>query len=253
MQSFLRSINNKYEYKQYLPNKTIKKKGTAKNINSDINGLTGESLQNKIYQILSTHKAEIEKCKAIIIEDDLDGRFYTYSESDIAAYNDNVIKNIHDKLNIALPVFIIYASPEIESWFIADWNNGFNYLYCESGIVTDLEKNITEFFVHHLKKYIDSKILYQYVNCIENFGYFNGEYIKLSDKLVDAIKNKHYIATLQNVNKDYQRKIMLSRSLYYSKRLHGDLMLRNIKPDIVAAKCRKYFHPIYNVLSQFNE
>lgn len=30
MQFFLKKINSKYEYKQYLPNKTIKKKGMQK-------------------------------------------------------------------------------------------------------------------------------------------------------------------------------------------------------------------------------
>lgn len=51
MQFFLKKINDKYEYKQYLPNKTIKKKGDAKNISSNISGLTGEALLEKIYSI----------------------------------------------------------------------------------------------------------------------------------------------------------------------------------------------------------
>ena len=40
MQSFLHKINDRYEFRQYLPNKTIKKKGTPKNISDAINGLT---------------------------------------------------------------------------------------------------------------------------------------------------------------------------------------------------------------------
>ena len=43
MQAFLKKINNNYEYKQYLPNKTIKKKGDSKTISSKISGLTGSA------------------------------------------------------------------------------------------------------------------------------------------------------------------------------------------------------------------
>jgi len=48
----LKKINDKYDYKQYLPNKTRKKKGDAKILNQDICGLTGDSLLEKIYEIL---------------------------------------------------------------------------------------------------------------------------------------------------------------------------------------------------------
>ena len=52
MQFFLKKINDKYEYKQYLPNKTIKKKGDAKRLIPEISGLTGEALLEKIYNCL---------------------------------------------------------------------------------------------------------------------------------------------------------------------------------------------------------
>ncbi|MBP3609591.1 MAG: hypothetical protein J6J42_04560 [Lachnospiraceae bacterium] len=73
MQYFLKKINDNYDYKQYLPNKTIKKKGDSKRISSDISGLTGEALFEKIYSILGKYRDEISKCKAVLIEDDLDG------------------------------------------------------------------------------------------------------------------------------------------------------------------------------------
>ena len=47
MQSFLRKIDGNYEYKQYLPNKTIKKKGDPKTINPELSGLTGKKLLEK--------------------------------------------------------------------------------------------------------------------------------------------------------------------------------------------------------------
>jgi hypothetical protein len=56
----------------------------------------------------------------------------------------------------------MYASPEAECWFIADWENGYNYIYCDSGIVDDVEVNARQLFVYHLKKHIDNNILKEY-------------------------------------------------------------------------------------------
>lgn len=147
MQSFLKKINSKFDYKQFLPNKTIKKKGDPKIINPKINGLTGEALLEKVYSIVSKHKEEIGKCGAIIIEDDLDGRFYSYNQEKIEKYKKSIVDKIQKKLGKEIPVFILYASPEIESWFIADWENGFEYLYRKSSVVSDIkDEKVRAFF-----------------------------------------------------------------------------------------------------------
>ena len=65
MQAFLRKINDKYEYKQYLPNRTIKKKGDSKAISSKLSGLTGDALLEKIYEILKRNVCEISTCEAL--------------------------------------------------------------------------------------------------------------------------------------------------------------------------------------------
>lgn len=150
-------------------------------------------------------------------------------------------------------MFILYASPEVESWFIADWRNGFEYLYCDSGIVDDLERNVKLFFSHHLKKYVDDNILKEYVDNIEEYGWFDGEYVKLSDEIIDAIQIgvKEYIKQIPNVNADYVKQIIESRKLYYSKKLHGDRMLRNIQPELVSNKCKRYFENTYNQIRYF--
>lgn len=248
MQFFLKKINDRYEYKQYLPNKTIKKKGDAKSLNREISGLTGEALLEKIYHILEKNKAEIGLCKAVLIEDDLDGRFYGWDDKQIEDYKSKIVDKVHEKLQKDIPVFILYASPEVESWFISDWKNGFEYLYCKSGVVTDVEHNAKSFFLHHLKDYINSNVLKNYSQHIEEYGWFCGEYVKLSDRVIDAIQTevKDYIRGLQGGNLSYVKQIIESRDLYYSKKLHGDIMLRNIHPDVVAVKCRKYFGGTYN-------
>ncbi len=255
MQFFLKKMNDKYEYKQYLPNKTIKKKGDAKRLTPEISGLTGEALLEKIYKILEKNKDEISTCKAVLIEDDLDGRFYGWDDKRIKEYNDGIVDKVHEKLQNNVPVFILYASPEVESWFIADWSNGFQYLYSKSGVVTDIDQGTKIFFLHHLRDYIDKKVLKEYSKNIEEYGWFEDGYVKLSDRIICAIQTevKEYIGKLQGVNSAYVKQLKESRDLYYSKKLHGDIMLRNIQPDIVAEKCRKYFAGTYNEIAYIKQ
>lgn len=253
MQAFLKKINNNFEYKQYLPNKTIKKKGSPKNINKLISGLTGEKLLNKVYTILEKHKDDISKCSAIIIEDDLDDRFLELTEEQIKDYINQIKENVCQRLGCRKKVFVLYASPEIESWFVADWENGFQYLFCESGIVDDVEKAAIQFYTHNLKIWIEKDVLKKYVNNIENFGLFDGRYIKLSDELIEMIQidSKEKIKHLNRANGDYVKQITDSRCIYYSKKLHGSIMLRNITPENIANKCTYYFKNTYMALKDF--
>ncbi len=254
MQAFLKKINDNYEYKQYLPNKTIKKKGDSKTISSNTNGLTGSALLEKVYTIIKNHTDEIAQCSGILIEDDLDGKFHDMTTSKIESYTNSIKNNIYSIVKIHIPIFILYASPEIESWFIADWNNGFGYIYNSSSYVTDIDTPAKAFFTHHLRQYIKKYILKEYSNDIENYGYFNQIYYKLSDQIINAIQTdvKEYISALPNTNKSYSDQISSSRDLYYSKKLHGDRMLRNLEPPIIANQCRHYFFSVYDKLSHFH-
>ena len=253
MQSFFRKINHRYEFKQFLPNKTIKKKGMSKNISSDISGLTGDGLLEKIYEILDKHKNEINNCKAIIIEDDLDGRFFDWSDDMIQSYKQSIINNVHSILNNNLPVFLLYASPEIESWFLTDWDNGFGYIYSDNRFIPDLDTNVCLFFTHHLRQYIFQTILKNHSLNIEDYGFFDGKYYKLSDQLRSAVQSdvKQYIKTLSSCNEIYRQQILHSRHLFYSKKLHGDIMLRNINPNTISASCKKHFSCFYYSLVIF--
>ena len=255
MQCFLRKINDSYEYKQYLPNKTIKKKGDAKIIKKEISGLTGEALLKKIYSILEKHKDEINTCKAVLIEDDLDGRFHNCDNETIKEYHDAIVAEVHSKLESDIPVFILYASPEAESWFIADWDNGFGYLYGKSNRIKDMDQKAKSFFLHHLRDYIYSEVLKEYSHNIEEYGWFENGYVKLSDQIISVIQTniKDYVRTLPQANSDCVKQIIESRDLYYSKKLHGDIMLRSIRPDVVAEKCRQYFMGTYNELAYFGD
>ena len=58
MQFFLKKINDRYEYRQCLPNKTIKKKGMPKKIDDKMSGRTGEALLEKVYELIEKHRDE---------------------------------------------------------------------------------------------------------------------------------------------------------------------------------------------------
>lgn len=72
-----------------------------------------------------------------------------------------------------IPIIFLYASPEIETWFICDWNNSFQHVYED------------KFFCLHLKKYLDEKIVKGYwQKGIENFGMEDEKYIKLQKRCI---------------------------------------------------------------------
>lgn len=252
MQFFLRRMNDKFEYKQYLPNKTVKKKGDPKIIKEEISGLTGEKLLKKTYEILGKYKAEFNQCSAILIEDDLDGRFHDQSEQEIQEYKANIVKQVRSILeNENMKVFLLFASPEAEAWFVADWEHGFKLLY-EGDLVNDLTLSERQFFVHQLKQYIDREVLKEYADDIEQYGFRDGVYYKLSDQLINIISSdlKEYLIDHKE-NPAYAKKIFESRHLYYSKKLHGDRMMKSILPEILEEQCRHFFRYTYHELVDF--
>lgn len=184
----------------------------------------------------------------------MDDRFLNFSDEEIREYTQNIKTTICEKLGQDMPVFLLFASPEVESWFIADWENGFNYLFCNNGFVNDVEMGARNFFTHHLKRYIEKEILKEYCGNIEKYGVFDGKYVKLSEQLIQAIQfdSKEYIKNLTGTNKQYVKQIVNSRCLYYSKKLHGDMMLRNILPENVAKGCWIYFRNTYYELKAFS-
>ncbi len=77
----------------------------------------------------------------------------------------------------------------------------------------------------------------------------------MSDEIIAAIQTgvKEHISRLPNANVLYSEQISASTNLYYSKKLHGDRMLRNLEPNILAEKCRHFFMPVFHALEAFSE
>lgn len=243
MSAFLQKINRNFEYVQCFPTKRKYKKGIE--LDRKFNGLTGKALIEEVYRRVESHKNEYRDFSAIIIEDDLDCRFRGKSPTEIDDDKMKIRQTIWEKLGREIPVIFLFASPEIETWFICDWDNSFVYVYKD------------QFFCHHLQKYLVNGVLKEYWQTgIENFGMIDGKYTKLSDSLQLAIACgvKDELRELYS-NKPIPPSVMRiidDRSFYYSKKIHGDSMLRNIKPENFVEQCNVFFKPAFIELKEFN-
>lgn len=242
MSEFLKKINHKFHYQQRCPNKPKYKRGLA----CHLCGLTGQSLIDYILNDIRNHLDEIRTSTAIIIEDDLDGRFENRLES-FVEYRDSVISRIHVELDMDIPILFFAASPEIESWLISDWDNSFGCTYsrAQGGPLAHPQNN---YFNVSFKKYIYGNVLLDYKDNIEDYGFFEYGYRKLSDEIIQALSIGYREVLALEGPATYHEAIVYNKSLYYSKRLHGDRMLRNISPEAVAAKCTKYFRKAFHEL-----
>lgn len=254
MQAFLHKMNPALEFKQYLPNKTKKRKGMPKDISHKNSGLTGAALLRKTYEVIRTYRSETSEWVAVLIEDDLDNRFYGWTDGQIDLHLAGIRQSVCRAAGREIPAFILYAAPEIESWFIADWNNGFGYLYERSEIDFDISKGVRKYFAHQLKDFIMTEILKEHQEDIENYGMVGGTYVKLSDELEEGIRQgvKLYIANQPHKNHSYVEQILASRVLAYSKRDHGGWMLREIMPEEIEKKAyMHHFRRAYDEIRDF--
>ena len=240
MQLFLKKINNACDFVQCLPNKTRKRRGESKSIRNEYNGLSGNALLERVCTTLKKYKNEVDisRCQAVLIEDDLDGRFRDWTDGEVNAYREGAIRRIHECLGRNVPVIFLYASPEIEAWFLADWKKSFQYVYENKRFVEDLSVTERRRFLYHLRKFIFINLLGDYRDDLETYGWVENQYVKLSDQLQDAVSS---VALQQAAG-------IQSQHLYYSKKRHGEIMLREICPSIVAKKCRRYFLQGYQAL-----
>lgn len=242
MTLFLKKINNNFNYVQLLPNKPKYRRG----LDQKISGLTGDSLINEMINRIRKYRDRLENYVAFIVEDDLDCRFHGKTSVEIAKIKDEIQHEVDEIMGKHVPVFFLFASPEIEVWFLTDWNNTFCKVY----------RN--DFFTNRLKLFINRNCIAGYWEAgIENFGMANGQYTKISDEIMHAVQfgvKDELFEIYKNKQQVYAKKlqdIFENRELYYSKRLHGDLMLRQLTPENLLSKCHIYFAPAYYDIKNF--
>jgi hypothetical protein len=262
MQYFLEKMGDNIKISQFCPNKAMKRRGTngRPHMIKSVNGLTGASLIHYVYDYIDKYQDDLKEYDAILIEDDLDDRFYEYTvagdettkrkcrNSEYIQYCNEIRNIIRVKLHKddGFPVFLLFASPEIESWFLADWDNSFGKVYGPKG-VNILNSASNSYFSYSFNKYVRKNILKQYENNIEAYGYFNGEYVKLSTQIQEALSGEYKVW----INNDDSYGISRCEALEYSKSIHGDKMLRSISPEQVGNKCLMFYRETYDELQKF--
>lgn len=259
MTRFLEEINDSYTYMQRFPQKIKGKKGKDRKQFS-VDGRTGTDLEKYIYADLRKYKEELKDYCGIIIEDDLDDRFFdqTKRERDfqkIAEHEKKIADEIKKIIqNEELQIFFLYALPEIESWFLADWDNTFGCEY------RDALQNMNSYFSTTFRRYIEKAVFKgkQTIADLENFGYFESGYVKLSDALIDAFRGYTFendiVYTVKN-NTTFDKEIselIRKNEISYSKKKEGINMLKRLDPEKVAAVCTYYFSKKYSTLKHFD-
>ncbi len=232
MERFLEKINADYKYVKCLP-KTIKARNGNIVLNPSSSGISGSALITKVKEYLIKNKGLLKSYKAILIEDDLDGRFDKISFSQAEADIQKLKNDLRTCVGIPdIPIIILYASPEIESWFVADWNNGFKFFIKNSRRFQNIDSSIRGKFDHEFKYSVNKKLLNNSTIDIEDYAYATGSYKKMSSDLQKLV---------ENLSIQFTSTFGYDITLSYSKKEDGKEMLRNIIPSKVSKKCIKYF------------
>lgn len=241
MKIFMQKINENVNYIQLCPCGPRKSKSAIQgrqkcNVEYEHNGLTGDSLIQYIVKQVQEQDF-LKEYDAILIEDDKDYRFMKIVKDGTADYDvlaweqhkEDVRKQIH-KICPDIKIIFFYAAPEVEAWFLADFDNSFGYAYRNT-----LSTKENDLFAVRFRKYINDNILTErYKECIEQYGYFEGVYNKLSEKIQGSL-----------VEKDFLKEYRDHNDVHYSKRRDGETMLRMIQPENVIKKCNYYFREGY--------
>lgn len=249
---FMRKINANAEYIQLCPTKTRRSaediKNRYKNRHTNRiaqNGYTGDKLIEYVMEFIGKDRFKREKYDAILMEDDKDERFLSIQPDGTGRierdkwekYKESVIQRIHEQYP-NVPVVFLLAAPEAEAWFLADWDNGFGSVF--KSVLTAGQNN---YFAIRFRKYVNEQILTAvYMECIEEYGYFEGVYRKLSEEIQASLKEGSFWETSQMKNEIPQ--------ISYSKRIQGEIMMEQINPEIVRDKCSVFFRDGFYLLQK---
>lgn len=241
MKLFMKKINDRVEYIQLCPTGSRKSKDAIRrrhteNIEIGQNGLTGASLISYVLNFVEKNRFKEEAYDAILIEDDKDDRFL-FPNSDGTATIDkdgwerfykDVRKRLEEKCP-NIPILLFLAAPEVEAWFLSDWENSFGKVYSDR-----LTAPQNHYFSIRFRKYINEQIITpKYSSAIEEYGYFDSRYRKLSEEIQTALAERDFFA-------DYTPSFEHD-PIRYSKRVEGETMLEELDPQIVSQHCTSFF------------
>jgi len=132
IQSFLEKINSNINFVRCFPiaNKTCLKRGRLSStpIRSQ-NGVTGEDLVKEMKKKLM--RSDMRRFNLILLIDDLDCRFKRNGSPSFEEWVNDQKQQISEISGTQIGFEALFASPEIEAWFLADWENTFAFEYRE--------------------------------------------------------------------------------------------------------------------------
>lgn len=229
MKDFLRKINSDVVWipRSPLLAKRPKKDYAIQESIPALTGRTGVDLENFMLEEIIQHPSILSDCPALLLEDDLDKRdaledqdhFLTEQYEKLGAKLSNIVKGSSAKL------ICLYAAPEVETWFVEDWENSFgNARLFNQQIAVRLRP-----LINKLKS-----------ECEGSFERYSHHYEgKFSDWLINEIQKLSIVHRVEE-----------SRMASYSKRIHGSKFLSEIDPDKIEPKCRLYFSKAYYAIKQ---
>jgi hypothetical protein len=178
-------------------------------------GRTGRSLAKQIEVTLSNSLKVEESCDLILVIDDLDCQ-----DSDVQReLFDKTIRNVEGAADIRS--YVGFASPEIEAWIVADWENT---------IATD---SAFRGCVPQMRHWLSTQRSVPF-DSPETFSHFDPNRDSCHEKVSDTV---------------VESSIQCCAQARYSKGIHTARFLRRISPEVVSGKC-PFFRGLHHRLTQ---
>jgi len=240
LQEFLRKLRGDVAWERCFPavDKPAPKLGrTIAAPRREHAGASGERLAGAMLERLREHYSG-DRCPFdfVLLADDADCRFAERPD-EMAAWHAELARAVRSAVGHPLPVYVLLASPEVESWLLSDWEMGFGGQYHDIGIA--------------LRRHIGNCLLAGAGLTWDDLEDFGGRQVggtcerKLSDALRDAIRAggrcERCVPSAASAGADAPPTARLG----YSKRHDGASMLKRIRPEQVRTRCSRYFAPAY--------
>lgn len=178
-------------------------------------GRTGKSLAEQVGVILTRSLKGRDICDLILIIDDLD----CHDPGSRRKLFKNAINGVEAAARIQR--YVGFASPEVESWIVADWGNT---------IAKDADFKGSHQEMRHWLSTNESVLF----DRPEEFSSLDTEKNSCREKLSDAI---------------VESTIRCAARARYSKGTHTPRFLKQISPEVVSGKC-PFFRELHNHLSR---
>lgn len=242
--TWVRCFPGKNVLQRPRPTRSDARASSSEQTGSSYEGLTGQRLVAEMISRLEKYKRG-PACDLdfVMLVDDGDCRFAEAKDPE-SAQREWVQARTHEVRQATekpdLGFLALLAWPEIETWLLADWENGFGKEY----------RTISEPLRNHIKDCVLRPLPW---HKIEEFGgrLVNGScQHKLSARLQAAfVDQTSCICTPRLLDIISQQPS--SPLLHFSKQVHGGAMLSRIKPEGVARLCPR-FRAVHQALSKYS-